>query len=523
MLSGHVELARPLVDTDLRAAHPHCIESHALRLPGREVLIFVERDRNRPLVSLCEALKDEPSRLHDAIAQWPMQSHWIERTKGAHGTTLEVQRNCEASCPVYALHKRGSLYLHWDPVELYPHLDGSRLLDQAQCIALLQCRWSYDCATVFKDIFMLPERARLKLDATGMTVLRPPALAAPTPRPLKAGADAAARLCQLVEQATARWPVSGQATCAELSSGLDTTLVVHALARTLAPERLKTFGYVPTNANATLIAARRQETIEQTGAEDYSPALESDLDSIATGSASGRIWPYHPPTLANRNPLASRMKEHGINIVFSGVGGDELCELSESEQAEESASRSFKRNDIDALPFTVLTPDSLGEPPDVPSWPAGLVPQSAHEMANWLSSVYLRNGIWYAHPLALSEIQAFAHFLPAEWRRNRRLSREALRHLGMSEFFIRQEPKESSGQSIGTSLTGPKIMDVVFKDSLLASEGLLDMDKFRQAQAHLSRNPTHDVWGLPVMVAISLELALKSATGCAKAESPAEK
>lgn len=472
----------------------------------------MERDRGQPLAGLCEALKNEPGKLHDAIAQWPMQSLWVERTTGATGTTLEVERNAQASCPVYALHRQDRLHLHWDPVELYPQLDRSNLLDRAQCIALLQCRWSYDCATVFKDIFMLPERARLKLDATGMTVLRPPALAAPTPRPLKPGADAAARLYQLVEQATARWPVSGQATCAELSSGLDTTLVVHALARTLAPERVKTFGYVPADANAALIAARRQETIERTGAQDYSPALESDLGSIAAGSLSGRFWPYHPPTLASRNPLAGRMKEHGIDIVFSGIGGDEICELSESERAEESVSRSFKRNDTDALPFTVLTPDGLGKPPDVPSWPAGLVPQSAHEMANWLSSVYLRNGIWYAHPLALSEIQAFAHFLPAEWRRNRRLSREALRHLGMSESFLRQEPKESSGQSIGTSLTSPQIMDVVFKDSLLASEGLLDMDKFRQAQDHLSRNPTHDVWGLPVMIAISLELALKSAT-----------
>ncbi len=203
------------------------------------------------------------------------------------------------------------------------------------------------------------------------------------------------------------------------------------------------------------------------------------------------------------------MAQQCCALVFSGIGGDELCDLSETERDQETVSRRFKR-----VQYDTLTPASLlkGEEPvlDLPPWPTGLVPESAHDMAHAIAPLYLRHGLWYAHPLALPEIQVFCHFLPVDWRQRRHISREILRRMGRSEDFLRQEPKESLSVSLDTLMRDEAVFGRLFNESILLDLGILDGDKLRAAYQQLREGRAHERTGFYLLLAFDLECCLKS-------------
>lgn len=510
-LDGHVPPAD--VFSGVHLAHSACVDAQSFSWPDGWGLLVVERDQTRPLAGV---LASTCRRLADARAvceQWPMQAVLLsveQRSYGGGERLLRVERNASATCPLYALVAEGGVHLHWDGGQLYPLLQSADDLDLNLCRAFLMGEAFYQERTPFKNITRILERGVFEASCAGeRRVVRPPALAAPKAQPLVGGADPVAVFHDLLRTALRRWPVTGENTFCELSSGLDTTLVAHLVAQAIHPSRVKTYGYIPLGADAPAIEARRFEAVSRLAALDQCTSVADYFSCAFVTDGSAPYWPFDAPTSFDKHQSARMMARQGGEIVFSGIGGDELCELSEIERAEETATRRFRRVQRETmLPFSLL-PDNAAE--DVLSpWPPGLVPESVHDVANSIAPLYLRQGVWYAHPLALPEIQIFAHFLPVAWRRGRRLSREILQRMGMSAAFLQQEPKESLSASLDALMTDTSLFLRLFGQSVLIDLKVLDGDKLRTAFSQLREGRVHPRTGFYLLLAFSLECSLQN-------------
>ena len=479
MLSGSFTLRPPLAQhlpAQYALAHNGCVGAF-LASSGNECALFVFEGNPSgvpfPAYRTGCLSESEYQTLKSQVTNWKKQALIIE-WRLLPELTLEISRNHHASCGLYAVRKLDTIYLHWDPVQLYGLLEGSEILDRDQCAAFLSCRWHYGPDTLFKDIKFIPERCRLTLKEHDFYVTRPPAISALTPRPLKGNADPTAMLRQLLMDDISAYDLEG-VVCSELSSGLDTTIIASVLAETIAPKSLLTIGYLPMGEDRSLLQKRRSEAVDRLHARDFCPPIESHYPSAF--DPHKKHWPYEAPSVFEKEAAGATIAAAGGQIVFSGIGGDELCNL--TAQEEDYSPSPAKTKAVDTL-----LPDQVYrrmQRHELPCWPTGLVPESGHDVANSISFAYLRHGVWYAHPFNSSELQTFAHFLPVEWRRNRKLSRDILRRYGYSDFFLQQTPKESLSASLDNLILGLPNLESFFENSLLASEGLIDLNKTGRA------------------------------------------
>ena len=518
MLSGELPLSLvegagvPLV----QLAHTVHVSALTLRTPGRLALLICEGGwGNLDAAALAQEI---PAALYDQL-----KTQILARDRQVvvlewqrHPTAqLDIMRNHQAGCGLYVVVRKDRVYIHWDPVALYDCLDGPVRLDHDQCLAFLSCSWNYDNATVFRDIQCLPQRAHLRLTPQDVQWLRPSAVAVGSSVELCDGADPVATLCQMVQADIADYcSVRGGRLACELSSGLDSALVASLAAQQLAPGQMVTCGYIPLGADRAVIAARRAEAVARLQAQDYGQPIEQTfpaLNEISRQSAR-RYWPYEAPSLFEKEATARRLAALGVNIVLSGIGGDELCLLTREEKQAEFTSPQpgpVRGQDAD---FSGLLPARLQRRAatlDIPAWPAGLVPQSAHDVAASLSFAWLRAGIWYAHPLSHASLQSFAHFLPVQWRRDRALSRAALRRFSYSEAYLAQSPKESLSESLDVNLRRYPDLPGYFASSHLLAEGLIDLSQVERACGLLAQGAGERA-GLFLTLALALERSLRS-------------
>lgn len=477
MLSGCFHLndcLAPPFPLPYAVAHKQCVGSFVVRTDKEWAIIAFEG--NAALVPFPAYHEDiltefEYQLLKKQVMAWSKQALLIEFHQRPYAS-IEISRNHQASCGLFIVRKRHALYVHWDPVALYQHLEGPDILDKDQCAAFLSCRWHYGADTLFKAIKQLPERGCLRLTEHDLTIARPPALGAFEPKRLKADANPAHMLRHLLAEEIKAYNVS-LPLCAELSSGLDTALVAQVLSQLVSSEHLLTIGYLPMGTDRAVIQQRRSETVRLLGCRDHCPPIESYF--MAGYDQSQKYWPYQAPSLFEKSGAAAKISAAGGQIVFSGIGGDELCTLTDEEQ------RLYKSptlpSNLEESLETLLPDDAYHrmQQREVEAWPVGLVPESGHDVAQTIGFAYLRQGVWYAHPLNSVALQSFAHFLPVEWRQGRRLSREALRLCGFSEGFLAQNPKESLSASLDHFILGWPDLESFFAKSLIVQEGLVDL------------------------------------------------
>jgi asparagine synthase (glutamine-hydrolysing) len=448
-------------------------------------------------IRLCSDLSDFAHKLD----QWPRQAlllHWPATTAG----TLIIRRNASGQCPLYVTRSSENLWFDWDPCGLYPYLDQDNLICLEHCAAFLDCNWSYGPKTLFKDIVMLPERCtmRANINQTDMEIFAPDNIAPIDPLPLKNNADVVEAFLNLLQSETNQWPEIPGHTACELSSGLDTCLTAHLLKQKTGG-RFLTAGYLPIGNDRAMIAARRDLSVKALGVDDICVPIEKLFSLAFDPSSPTPYWPYQAPTGFEKQASAKTLKVRGIDIIFSGIGGDELCMLTDHERKSLAAGPKHASSWRDSERISLLHPRlQKFANADPKRWPDGLVPHSAHDVANSIAPIYLRYGLWYAHPLASPTLQTFAHALPLEWRLDRRLSRECLRRLGMDEEFLRQTPKESLAPSLDHLLTDDRLFDSLFK----------------QARAILKSAPQNHPVGTSILLCYALELGLRSVLSAQK-------
>lgn len=514
MIAGHLSLISKdsALFESIRPAHPaHIGLVRVGSSSGLSCFIYEKNRTDDPFKAYEGQIlsPEEDMRLKKCLLEWPLQSILITCDAGDQ-PCINILRNVNASCPLYVFHQGTTLFLHWDPVELYPLLNKTDMLDRLECIRFLNGQWDYGYQTVFKNIFLLPERSQAFFSPSGFRMMPPPEIAGFEAGVLKQGVDPIGRFYDLLCQAILRWSFASDKVFTELSSGLDSSLVTYALAQIASTHPLHTFGYSPLGNDREAILNRRAETVQKLKTQDHCLPME-DFFSAAF-SPHEQHWPYQAPTAFEKTRFAKIIAHNGGDLVFTGVGGDELCMLSQSEKALFQKPNYVKKSP--ASHVSTLVPDSLialtSKQAQPSVWPVGLVPASCADIGNSTAVHYLRQGVWQAHPLASVEIQSFAHFLPIEWRRDRYLSRAILERLGASSSFLRQDPKENLTASLDALVLHGDFIKAIFSESYLVDIGLLDPTKIAWAIEALKAQRDSRA-GFLLLLALSLEASLKSA------------
>jgi|GEM_PF-2724192 len=501
----------------LSPAHGQYVEIAQVETDRQYVFIAVERDvLKRSLAERFWGQKistEEYTKLRREVLEWDLQSLLIEYDK--QSSALILQRNQQAECGLYASIKDGILYLHWDPVTFYPLLDTKNMVDTVACAALLDLHLRYSSKTIFKAITHIPERAKIIIEKDNITVVRPDHIDPPKAIPLKDGADPIATFHEMIYKNISRWDFEPETVSTILSSGLDTTIITNLLAKKIQPHTLHSYGYWMMDKERQRIKEMRQETVNKLSLIDFYPKIEENFKE-AYSLKAGKWWPHQTQTDFAELMLARRMETDNITLAFSGMGGDELCTLTQEERAAMSITPNRTTPGLDESShngFSLVKPElqqAFKADTEI-AWPNGYIGFSEPYMASNIGIFFLRHGVWTANPLGNASLHMFTNFLPPEWRYKRKLSKEALTRLGYGQSFTNQTPKEGLGDTM-EELMLTRDWDNFFREAAIFDLNIIQREKLIEGVKIFKETHSVNVI-IKLMMAWHVELGLRSVLG----------
>jgi len=488
------------------------IDKGFIKTSNKEVCFIAEKDIKQTSLSKSyygqSITEYEYEKIKEQIKNWSLQSLIIESSLNEN--KLEISRNHRAECGIFLSLKDNKLYIHWDPTELYQHLDKKNSIDITATLAQLELIARYKYQTVFKNILTLPERGKALISGNNIEIIKPEIIEKPKAIPLKENADPVKMFHALIEESINSYYLEQNKTGVILSSGLDTTIVSHFINKRISPEQLHSFGYWMLGKQRDGVKEMRQETVQKLNAIDYYPAAENNIDTQQLNKKQ-KLWIDDNILYSLEQNLAKKALSYGIDCLSTGIGGDELCTLLPEELAKlNKKTRGDQWNGDPYEGFTLVSDKYKNSIPTEEDlyWPQGYVGISSPGMANGIGLDFMRCGVWLIHPLSMADMHIFSYYLPYEWRDKRLLSREALRRLGWSEYFVMQNPKEDLTDTmihamLQTNLEGE------FKDSPLVDMGLIDKQKLDYGIKTFRENKSVAI-GMKIATALKVERGLKS-------------
>ena len=187
--------------------------------------------------------------------------------------------------------------------------------------------WSAGEATMLRAVRKLRPGCRMTVDAAGVRIER--YYRTPLSRPGERRESASpAALRDLIDRVVADQMVADVEVGALLSGGVDSSAIVAAMCRATEPERIVTFCATVGDSGAgdnfgdDLPYAR--EVARGLGVKLIEVPTEPDL----VGELPGMVWSLDEPTAdfaaLQTHMIASEARRHGIKVLLSGVGGDDL-------------------------------------------------------------------------------------------------------------------------------------------------------------------------------------------------------
>ena len=481
------------------------LESCVIEGPGRSALLVRERGR-RPLRDKRLDAADFRRETRSA-ASWPLQYCLLVVDHARARLTLRQGRWGVA--PVYLVEGGKTLHGHWDPASLYPLLERVDLAVAARFLATFDM--PYARATLFPDLQLLTAEAEAAWgEDEPLRIAYPPPVRPPVPRRLRADAAPAETALNMLERSISRWLHDDVSYGSELSAGLDSSLVSIALGR--QRPRLRTFGLMLDDAPGQ--ARRRQELFAAFGFRDTALELRDWLPLAPDSprwAGTGAV-PWEETYAEAVNALLAEAAGQGVEAMFTGFGGDELCPLYATEppppaELAERGPACEAPSSPDFLDGPALAAMRAGRPDRAPN---ALVDSSAIESAAFGSALYLRHGIWPIHPLCTPELARFCNSLPWDFRAGRAVERSMLRRLGCPASVWDSKSQDSFLLSLASSLRDHSHdrLRELFAEPRLAKLGLVEPERLRAAFADWCEGG-EDEAAIPFYSAAILELALQ--------------
>jgi asparagine synthase (glutamine-hydrolysing) len=478
--------------------HP-ALEDFAIATDGR--LLVVVRERCAGVAAphrtgaSCVVPHVEPQIWDDTIAEcieWPLQMVVLIVSADEGAPIVTIVSGSWGTAPIFVVARGESLFGHWDAARLYAHLRKPYLDEVLAVHFLATFETPYARATLFPDIRLLTERSRARwtVDSHGraeLDIAYPPAVHPLRARRLKPDVDVLGAFWNILTSSMRRWwPENQRGVGAELSGGLDSGIVSAAASSLVQGRPLDTYGLILSGEVGERQQSRRRTLIERFGLDDQALDLGGFLP-LAPGSnrlVGGRVVPWEECYYEAVDAMLAGAAEKGTRLLFTGFGGDELCEVREGARdfKEVDPPREIARGLPKSLPpfLSQAAVQAYRDGLDgIDRAPTSPISSSSIEAAAQCASLYLNRGIWPVHPLCTPELVRFCQMLPREWREGRAVERRLLDRLGCSPNLTQPQEPDSFSPALAAAFRrdGRPEIEWLFRESRLAELGWVDREQ----------------------------------------------
>lgn len=346
--------------------------------------------------------------------------------------------------------------------------------------------------TMYQDILILDERHTLHVESTGTRLEKPHSRSwsitkdalSTNPR------DFSRRLSDRFDTFTDS-RLTGQHFAFEVSGGIDSS--------TLPQYYKKRFVTEPTIIGSMIFPGSYKDTqLEKLHTvcsdDDQLIAVEIDEDAdypLARFMQKKEWRPFYSFEEIYTEPLqklAKIMAERGVQVVSTGIGGDELFENITSLETEYQYGKTTTKNRLEREVLSFYTSKFrekwVAATPDQMLYPLPLLGVSLHGAQLARNNVYIDQGIWPVSPFSSPEIYTYCQGLPIEFRANKNILRAFHQSHRFSKEIYQPVLNENFAVFFNNCLLSDKYDQLVKNladSSSTATMGYIDLDALRLA------------------------------------------
>jgi asparagine synthase (glutamine-hydrolysing) len=411
------------------------------------------------------------NQLYQQCALWPLDYLMIEVAKA--GRRMRVRAGVLGSVPVYCHAIDDRVTISWDfadfttiPLAIDPEVASHRL-------ALSTV---YSARQLCVGVNLLTERASFHVEPGKASYRYPAPAADTTPSPLPAGRDALTAFSELLQHVVSARPVTAERISIELSGGMDSASVASALAT--LHEQMASLGILLDGEVRLPQIQRRQRIAQRLNLLDHTVDIAAFPPSLdlrpRPDQAKNLHWEYY---LEAVTALWESAKAQGRDVLFTGVGGDELFPAYVDEIPESSGNASGSISEARRYAEQLLTPRALSAARTLRSFDAPVSPVPVTSLLTHAcrGPDQLRHGQWPVNPLSDPSLATFCHRLPSDNRLGRAVMRQYLQMRLGSEVFPHGYTKETFAQVLPELISkhAPTVASQL-RECALADLGLVD-------------------------------------------------
>ncbi|HEX7815062.1 asparagine synthase C-terminal domain-containing protein [Dyella sp.] len=351
---------------------------------------------------------------------WPLDYVMIEAAQ--EGCRMKLRAGVLGTVPIYIKSFGDTIKLSWEPKDL---LHGSSLIDAEMMSRRLALQSSYSARQLCAGITMLTERSVLYAEPGRITHRYPTAVDETEPSPLPEALDPLKAFGERLARTVTLRPADQAQICTELSGGMDSASVACALAQSHGS--VPSLGILLDGPARQGQEQRRDRMIDRLRLRDHTVEMARYMPKISLEPDAESIprfyWDYY---LGASLPLWRQAHQQGADVLFTGIGGDELFPFysNEAQPSHIAAWHRDTRRYIESL----LTPGAWNAANGMHSFdaPASPVPATALLAHASRTPDMLREGLWPINPLSDPGIVALCHRLPHGDRQGRAIMRRYL-------------------------------------------------------------------------------------------------
>lgn len=432
--------------------------------------------------------------------------------------TVHIQRDAFGSLPLFAGHSRNQLVMSDSFGKVCTLLPQSSLhVDRLTLVESIQ-GFGQRSNTLFKEIKTLYDRMRLSWDKR-YVITQPPDAQAIVVAQHNRTADPKLFVSFLEETLDKYWQRyagggRGPLAC-DMSGGYDSSLIAGYYAdkqRAIVTGTLIYPGEFGQSVQQKLQALLLRFPVPNV-AVAMDPATEYPLVGMASSDAWAPLYPRATLYDASIGKVADGYAQHGARTVFTGIGGDELCQNIHPAAALDQGPEAYHERQQAALPPFVTSKyqayareallDMSAQNKAIP-----LLAYSVAQQNIGAYGVYINRGLWPVAPLADPRLFIYCQSLPIRYRTQKNILKTYLHARKFPPLLYDGVAQENFStffnMAVSKGLRGP--MQTFFASSVLARSGLID----KNVIARMLQAPANDSAWIELYSLFTIEVNLQT-------------
>lgn len=247
---------------------------------------------------------------------------------------------------------------------------------------------------------------------------------------------------------------------------------------------------------------KKLESLEQSFNIEIKTTPLKDNYPLSSQAKIEERQPFYPAREIYSEALLDEIKlakEYGIELLFTGIGGDELFKIDprepEGHQGEKEVE--FRRSlNLPSFFTSFFEQKFLENLPFKTSFPTPLIPYSVHEANLARNNIFIENDIWPLSPLASAELTYFCRSLPQKLRNEKRILKNYQQSKGFPKEIFSSKINEDFSLFFKKSIKKPyfkKLFKNLLSKSALADLGLINKQKLNQVYLNYYQSESNQV------------------------------